>query len=690
MNIGTTAPHEERTRPVRHSAAPPEPRWSRWVLWGAVAVVVSVVSTLATSLGPAFGSGLATEVPAPTGSAVVAGQPRELTPADVDAWLDGFLPTALATSDIAGAAVVVVRDGEVVTQRGFGLADVAARTPVDPARTLFRPGSVSKLVTWTAVMQQVEQGTIDLDADINTYLDFQVPERDGGPVTMRTIMTHTAGFEEQVRNLIGVEGNPVPPYDEILRHWVPERIYAAGTTPAYSNYATALAGYVVERVSGEPFAEYAQKHVFDPLGMRDSTFEQPLPAAMAASMSRGYLVASASPIPFELVGMSPAGSMSSAPADMARFMLAHLQDGELDGQRILRAETAREMHDTALDTVPPLNRMRLGFFESNINGREVIGHGGDTNAFHSALHLFTAEDTGLYVVMNSTGRDGAAGVLRTRLFTEFADRYFPGPALTADRVEPGTSAEHAALMAGNWSSSRRSDSNFLALTDLLGQVSVSVGPDGELVAPVLPGAAGQPRRWVEVEPFVWQDLDSHERLAAVIEDGEVVRFSVDMAAPFLVWERTPAARSSALLLPLLYASLAVLVLTVLMWPGAVLLRRRYGASAELSGVPRLGYRVSRLAALAVLVVLAGWVLTLNAMLTGALTDAFDPLVQTLLALSSVVFVAALVAAAGNAVLTFRRGRRWASRLWAVALVLATAVVLWIAFAFHMLGFGAQY
>src|SRR6185312_13405049 len=157
-------------------------------------------------------------------------------------------------------------------------------------------------------------------------------------------------------------------------------------------------------------------HVLEPLGMRDSTFTQPLPTGMAPAMSSGYLLASRPPIPFELVGMSPAGSMSSTPADMAKFMMAHLRDGELDGKRILRPETAREMHDTALDVVPPLNRMRLGFFETNVNGREVIGHGGDTNAFHSALHLFTAEETGLYVVVNSSGKDGASSTLRTRLF----------------------------------------------------------------------------------------------------------------------------------------------------------------------------------------------------------------------------------------------------------------------------------
>ena len=125
-----------------------------------------------------------------------------LTKADVDVWLDGYLPYALRTADIPGVVVTVVKDGQLLTARGFGYADSEKRTPVDPERTLFRPGSVSKLITWTAVMQMVEQGKLDLDKDVNTYLDFKIPDYEGKPITLRQIMTHTAGFEEAIKNLI--------------------------------------------------------------------------------------------------------------------------------------------------------------------------------------------------------------------------------------------------------------------------------------------------------------------------------------------------------------------------------------------------------------------------------------------------------------------------------------------------------
>src|SRR6516164_7183826 len=298
-------------------------------------------------------------------AAATAPAAQPLTAADADSWLDGYLPYALKTNDIAGAVVVIVKDGEVLTERGYGYADVAAKEPVDPKLTLFRPGSVSKLFTWTAVMQLVEQGKIDLDADVNQYLDFRIPPREGKPVTMRNLMQHTAGFEEQAKGVIS--DNPqAPGFEVLLKAWVPQRVFAPGTTPAYSNYGASLAGYIVQRVSGEPFDTYVEKHIFEPLDMKYSSFRQPLPPELAPLMSRGYRTASGEAQPFEIVGPAPAGALSSPGEDMAHFMIAQLLGGEYHGKRILAAATAEMMHNTPLTLLPPLNRMELGFFETNI------------------------------------------------------------------------------------------------------------------------------------------------------------------------------------------------------------------------------------------------------------------------------------------------------------------------------------
>jgi CubicO group peptidase (beta-lactamase class C family) len=473
----------------------------------------------------------ATAPPAAAPAAAPAAMP--LTADDLNAWLDGYMPYALHTGDIAGAVVAVVKDGQVLTARGFGYSDVANRTPVDPKLTLFRPGSVSKLFTWTAVMQLVEQGKIDLDADVNQYLDFKIPAREGKPVTMRNLMQHTAGFEEQAKGIMSDDPKS-PSYEALLKQWVPERVFAPGTTPAYSNYGASLAGYIVQRLSGESFDDYIDKHIFAPLDMKYSSFRQPLPANLAPLMSKGYTLASDPPKPFEIVGPAPAGSLASPGEDMAHFMIAHLQNGEYHGSRILRAETAEMMHNSPLTLLPPLNRMELGFFETNVNGREVIAHLGDTGVFHTSLHLFLKEGVGFYVSFNSTGKAGAAGGLRGALFTDFADRYFP-VAEKSGSIDEKTAATHAAMLKGNWNNSRGSQSSFLALLGLVGQSKVSVGSKGELVLE-FKGLNGKPRHWTEVAPFLWIDPDSHERLAAKVVDGQVVRFSIDEISPFMVHE----------------------------------------------------------------------------------------------------------------------------------------------------------
>ena len=262
------------------------------------------------------------------GNAVAADSAApELTRADVDAWLDGFVPYAMSTGDIAGGVIVVVKDGEVLAQKGYGYADVAAKKPVDPERTMFRAGSVAKLVVHTAVMQLVEQGKLDLDADIQQYLDFPVPDADafGKPVTLHNLMTHTGGFEELVRGLMASDPKVLMPLETYVKATKPTRIFPPGEVPSYCNYCVTLEGYIVQRVSGESFDDYLDKHIFAPLGMSNSTFRQPLPKQFAEQMSTGYRTASQPPGYFELVGPAPAGSLSTTGADMARFMIAQMQ-----------------------------------------------------------------------------------------------------------------------------------------------------------------------------------------------------------------------------------------------------------------------------------------------------------------------------------------------------------------------------
>ena len=658
-----------------------------------LAIFAALIGGVASAQGPALRA-----VPAHSSSMVIspavsgpAGQ-HELSAEDVDAWLDGYMPYALHTGDIAGAVVTVVKNGQVIAARGYGYADIAKRRPVDPARTLFRPGSISKLVTWTAVMQQVEAGKIDLDRDVNQYLDFTIPPRAGKPVTMRQIMTHTGGFEEASKDIIFYDQQRIMPLGVYLKRWVPTRIFDAGTTPDYSNWATALAGYIVERVSGTPFDDYVEQRIFTPLGMRTASFRQPLPVALRPFAATGYPRASAPAKGFEIVGPAPAGSLSASGIDMARFMIAHLENG----RGVLRPETAAMMQDSPLGRVdprsliPPLNRMELGFFQTNINNRDVIGHLGDTNEFHSSLHLFRKENVGFYVSFNSAGRDGAAHVARIQLFHDFADRYFP--ATGRDRhVNAKTAAEHARMMVGQWEVSRRSVSNFLNVLNLVGQVAVGVDDKGGLVVPSLKGPGGGPQQWEEIAPFVWRDRGGHDRLAAQVVDGKVVRWSYDLVAPFMVFDRVPGWRSAGWLMPALYASLAVLLLTFLYWPAAWYVRRRFTAPIAASGKALKAYRATRIMAGLVLLALGGWLVAFTLMFGDSLSaGTLNGLLWLLQIAGAIIFVGAVGIAAWNVVETWRDGRRWRRKLWSVLMLLATLVVLLVAWSYSLIAMTGNY
>jgi CubicO group peptidase (beta-lactamase class C family) len=619
--------------------------------------------------------------------------PAALTADDLNAWLDGYLPYALHSNDIAGAVVAVVKDGQIVTERGFGYSDVAKRTPVDPKLTLFRPGSVSKLVTWTAVMQMVEQGKIDLDADVNQYLDFKIPARDGKPITMRNLMQHTAGFEEQAKAIIS-EDPKAPGFDVLLKRWVPDRVFAPGTTPAYSNYGASLAGYIVQRLSGESFDDYVEKHIFAPLDMPHSTFRQPLPPELAPLMSKGYQLASDPPRAFEMVGPAPAGSLSSPGEDMAHFMIAHLQNGEYHGNRILKAETAQMMHDSPLTVLPPLNRMELGFFETNINGREVIGHLGDTELFHTSLHLFLKENVGFYVSFNSLGKGGAAGTLRVAMFEDFADRYLPdqgGVSGAGGPVDESTASAHARMLTGHWINSRGSKTNFLAAISLIGQMNMGVDAKGHLVVP-FPGLNGKPREWVETAPFVWHDKDSHERLAAKVVDGRVVRFSIGEISPFMVFDPAPWYLNAGWLVPAICAALAALAITAVAWPIAAIVRRRYGARLALDAGELRAYRLSKIAAVLIPAALGVWALVITAMIkdNNDLTDKFDPLLRIAQLLTVIAVIGGLGATLWNLWVVWNGNRRWPAKLWSIVLALSAFIALWFTLATHLLGVSVDY
>ncbi len=649
-------------------------------------------ATAPTTLGPAASAPAVKAAPAATTAAPQApSPPHALTAEDVGAWFDGLVPDAIARGDIPGAVVVVVKDGQVLFQRGYGYADLKAQKRVDPDTTLFRPGSVSKLFTWTAVMQQVQAGKIDLDADVNTYLDFKIPPRDGKPITMRQIMSHSAGFSDAAKDLIVVEPKSFRTTEQVLKSAIPARIYPPGEVPAYSNYAASLAGYIVQRVSGEPFDSYVDKHIFQPLGMTHSTFTQPLPDRFKPDMALGYRVASAPAGPYELVNLAPAGSLAATGGDMARFMIAHLQDGTFNGQQILDAKTAQLMHTGQWRPVPSLGGMALGFYEEQGNGHRVIGHAGDTANFHSDLHLYLDDHVGVFVSFNSAGTAGGVHWIRAMILKGFTERYI-APAPPQEPTWKDAKADGQKL-TGYYTMSRRADQGFLRLASyLLGQTKVTADNDGVVTIPGFKDATGHPRKWREIGPFAYRQVDGDARMGVEMKDGKPFLIMSDDLPPVMGLMPVPPLLSAGWNQPLFYATLGILLTAALSWPLAAFIRRRYGASFQLSGRAASLYRLTRLVAVIDVVgaVLWVWFLSYVQSSMNAASSSSDMLIRGIQLVGLVGCLGSLVALA-NVGEVFRDGSRgWFAKVSCVLIALACLAFVWFQFSLHLITLKVAY
>jgi CubicO group peptidase (beta-lactamase class C family) len=622
--------------------------------------------------------------PTPPAAAPAPAQPaHDLTEADLSAWLDGMMPLAIGRGDIAGAVVVVVKDGHVPVAKGYGDADVKSGRKVDPARTLFRPGSISKLFTWTSVMQLVEQKKLDLDTDVNTYLDFKIPATFGKPVTLRDLMTHRPGFEETIKRLFATDPKRMPALGEGLKAWVPDEIFPPGDTPAYSNYGAAIAGYIVQRVSGEKFEDYVAHHIFAPLGMTHSSFVQPLPASLAPDMSSGYDKGSDAAGKFELIWMAPAGGLSSTGDDISKFMIAYLGGGG----PILKPETVKLMWSEIYQRNPPLPGMGLGFYHEDTNGHVVVGHGGDTVAFHSDLHLVPDAGVGLFYSQNSAGKENSG--IRGPLFRQFMDRYFPAPAMP-DEPTLKSAKTDGAMVAGMYESSRRSESSFFRIGN--GDMKVSLNDDGTLSAADFKALNGEPRRWREVKPFVWREVGGAHTLIAKRVDGKVVEIASDLYPQIWTYTPSPFWSSGAWNVPLLIATLAMLLLTVVFWPVKAVLRWRYSSAFPFEGRAATVYRLTRVAALIDLAFIGGF---LGALTYGSTHLEFFDTTNDWIFLS--LEVLGVIAILGTIFPLYELrlaladpARPWWTKLSDGLIALAALAVVWFAFSLNFVNFHLNY
>lgn len=603
---------------------------------------------------------------------------HELTEDDVSAWLDGKIPDALNRGDLPGAVVTVVHNGRILVTRGYGYAATGADG--EPQRlvdsdTLFRIASVSKLATSIAVMQLVERGELDLDVDISAYTDVKIPRRYPGDITLRNLLTHTAGFEEHA-------GNPAkePDLDSYIRRDPPMQVFSPGTTPAYSNYGMSLAGYIVERVSGEVFEDYVREHVLEPAGMDSSTFEQPLPERLAGRMANGYKTREGRAQPFEEMPDSPAGSLTVSGADAGRFMLAMLNHSQ--GGALLEGETWRQMFSPGLgaDQLGVLaegKQMGLGFFNENRNGHRIVGHSGGMDFFHANLEIYPENGSGLFVAVNGEGKDGAEA-LKDDLMSGFSDRYYPGSEPGAeDKPSDDESRQHAQVAAGTYTSSRAPMTSFASIREALPAAwsRVDALDDGHLLL----RAGESVVEYEEIKPWVWRQLGGSRTLTVQVEGGRVVRIG-DIPA-FSLLPITVAQRA---LVPVVLGATAVLVLLVLAWPvGAVrrLMARRAGDAS--AGVPLSWWaRSARIGAVLILAAIGAWAGAAASLMADR--TSVGPLALHGIQVLTLVGLLGIIPGAVESVRVLRARSGVLRIVTALLLPIALAAVAWMALAFNLL------
>lgn len=479
--------------------------------------------------------------------------------ADLEAFFDGAMRVPMESKHIAGGVVAVVANGKVVFSKGYGYADIANRKPVDPEKTMFRIASISKPFTWTAVMQQVEEGKLDLDADVNKYLkDVQIPATIQQPITLKNILTHTPGFEDNVIGLFAKEPDKRP-LGEILKSQIPMRVRPPGTLASYSNHGTAMAGYAVQCVAGQQWEEYLEARIFKPLGMTHATARQPAQDQLPADLSKSYKWQGGQYVEkgFEYVPAAPAGCLSVSALDMTKFMLAHLNDGQLGEARILKAETAKKMREPLFRHDDRVSAMCYGFFEEKHHGLRLIGHGGDTIYFHSLMQLIPEKNVGYFISFNT---DTSAGV-REQIQEAFLSRYYPKP-LEA-RIKPnGALKERAARLEGEYRGTRYSHSSITKIGALLTSIEVSVNPDETITI----SSGDSARRYAEVQPFQFREVDgTREAVFQTDKEGNVLHLffgnGPHSSAIKLKWYET-----STMQFGLLAGCVILFATALLVWP----------------------------------------------------------------------------------------------------------------------------
>lgn len=592
---------------------------------------------------------------------------RAPAPAALAGFFDRTVPDRLAHDRVPGAVVSVAAGGGTAFAEGYGLADTRRGVPMDPSRSLVRIGSITKLFTWTAVMQQVEAGRLDLDADVNRYLTaFKIPATHPEPVTLRSLMNHTAGFEDRVIGTGARASADVPPLGEYLARHMPARIRPPGEISAYSNYGAALAGHIVSQVSGEPYDAYVQHHLLAPLGMAHSTAAEPVPEPLAAGLARSYDSDAEPPqkVPFTFDAMPPDGSVSATAGDMANLMVAYLNDGRFGGKAILSPAAAAQMYRRSFAADPRLGGYAHGFMARTVNGRQVLMHDGSWEGFQSALVLVPECDLGVFLSANGTGGTETVAELTRAFLDRFAPpRTAPGPA--------PASRPTAAPRAGFYKPTRHNESTIEKILVLLGPMRLRVDGDGTV--------RFKGGKWTPQGDGLYSRTDGRDHLVFLTGADGRRYVATDGPAYQLMstWE-APIFNLSLLLVFFIAAFSALAVPLTALW------RRLSRRPAAATGT----WRAARALASGAAVLGLGFLVLLTAQLLGDTGDflyGVPPAFRALLVVPVIVLVTTIAAAACTVMGWRGSGATLAARIHQVAVFTGLAALTWFLWQWNLIG-----
>lgn len=488
---------------------------------------------------------------------------------ELEIFVDGLMAAHFETYHLAGSVISIVKEGEVFFSKGYGFSDVESRRPVDPAVTMFRIGSITKLFTWTAVMQLVEKGVLNPEADVNNYLHaFKVPPDFLEPIKMTHLMTHTAGFEDRSLRLFTRTEDGLLPLEDIFARDLPTRVRPPGTFSAYSNHGSALAGYIVQNLANQPWEEYVTENILLPLEMDSSTVAQPVPSRLSGNMSGGYSWKNGEleKQAFELIPMSPAGSGSATALDMANLMIAFLQSGRFGDNRILEEKTANRMLSVLFTPDPRIIGLGYGFIFAEFNGQKAVGHGGDTIYFHSILLLLPEHNAGLFLSYNS--QDGSRA--RQDFLNAFFKRYFPAEPLNKTPVIEGYQ-ERLSEVQGTYRSNRRPFTTIDRIAELMDLFDVTPGAAAGSIQTV---SGSETQNWHEIEPFVFQERDNLEKLVFKPDSNSGRTMVYFGNLPIIAYERLKWYETPIFHIMLVLVSCLVLLTTLILPIATILINQK--------------------------------------------------------------------------------------------------------------------